>query len=382
MEKISFKDIYVENVLNKIKRYVAKQIVLDKNTFENRCKNTVESRMEKADRVMREVLSDLLLENTNSKGEASYKYNFLVFTEGREELARQEIMCSLVMYYTALYFDNVPLLQKLLREGIYLESNPNDLRLCFLDKEISNAFDSETYSDILKEKGEYFKPCYDSIKKESFIARKKYIKKFANILQNREIPSDYSLAFCFEFSMFTKSRLDLYEEETYMKATNDQLRYIIADDVEDSLDEDFYKKLNEVIKTTDFYIERRSNDYLKTVVDLFTTEELAVLKIDYTTALWFNDSYNRGADMERVKRIYLAKPEISQFSGFLYPNILDLYDDEAICSFSSETINNLKYDDDRRLLTGDLTVEREAKIRKIVEGRNKSNGLLVKIFKK
>ena len=149
--KNDFIDVYVLGTLNEIKNTVKQNIKL-------------KSELEKqTDEKMKLVLKDLI--NSNFKNlqintQGNLIYTLLPIVDEREN---KKVRTSLVLYYTALYYDNVDLLQQMLDANVKFEKNYL-LRLQYLDKSISSKFDTKDYIEKIKRFGEIFVNFDKSIK--------------------------------------------------------------------------------------------------------------------------------------------------------------------------------------------------------------------------
>lgn len=241
-ESISFVAVYIEQVLQEIKASFAKKI--DVNVSEVQDISAIY--VEIVDEKMRKILKELLFSKVESETAAStYIDNYyLALQNGDNGVARRKLRILLVLYYTALYFDNVEILMQLLKEGVTFGDDSDDLLLCVLDKNVSKIFKSESYSKIIKRGDVFLESCYKSIASESYVKKEKYMAKLARILEKREDfccnPSEKSPWFSFfetpkkqdnyadDSKLFTKDKLDIFDEETYMLATYDQLKIVIG----------------------------------------------------------------------------------------------------------------------------------------------------------
>ena len=139
--KNDFIVVYVLGTVNEIKNTVKQNIKL-------------KSELEKqTDEKMKLVLKDLI--NSNFKNlqintQGNLIYTLLPIVDEREN---KKVRTSLVLYYTALYYDNVDLLQQMLDANVKFEKNYL-LRLQYLDKSISSKFDTKDYIEKIKRFGE------------------------------------------------------------------------------------------------------------------------------------------------------------------------------------------------------------------------------------
>ena len=168
--KNDFIDVYVLGTLNEIKNTVKQNIKL-------------KSELEKqTDEKIKLVLKDLI--NSNFKNlqintQGNLIYTLLPIVDEREN---KKVRTSLVLYYTALYYDNVDLLQQMLDANVKFEKNYL-LRLQYLDKSISSKFDTKDYIEKIKRFGEIFVNFDKSIKNLSDEEKEKYSQKFSSLFK-------------------------------------------------------------------------------------------------------------------------------------------------------------------------------------------------------
>lgn len=128
INKSDFIDVYVLKTLNEIKNSVKRNIKLD------------DERAEEIDKKMTLILKDLInanFKNLQMDPKGNLIYTFLPIVDEQEN---KKVRLSLVLYYTALYYDNVELLHELLREDINFNYNYS-INLQYLDKTISSKFE-------------------------------------------------------------------------------------------------------------------------------------------------------------------------------------------------------------------------------------------------
>ncbi len=266
--KNEFIDIYVSKTLNEIKTAVKWEIDLDK------------AKEEEVDRKMALVLKDLI--NANFKNlqidpKGNIIYTLLPIIDEQEN---KKIRMSLVLYYAALYYDNVELLQDLLKENVNFNCN-HTINLQYLDKTISSKFERKKYIKMIKICGDIFKNFVVSIKNLSDEEKEKYIQRFVKLINIKyELIRNSILSKTINYwdknrlgSIFNKNNLDTFTDETYIKATKEQLNFI------DSCKSNSYKKetcerLNNLMQTRNF------SNYLYNldlIMSLYTDEQIETL---------------------------------------------------------------------------------------------------------
>ena len=143
INKNDFIDVYIIKTLSEIKQKVKWEINLD------------EKREKETDEKMFLVLRDLI--NANFKNlqldtKGNLIYTLLPIVDEREN---EKIRLSLVLYYAALYYDNVDLLHDLLKGNIEFRVN-SSIRFEYLDKSVSSKFKRDDYVRYIKNNGDIF----------------------------------------------------------------------------------------------------------------------------------------------------------------------------------------------------------------------------------
>ena len=207
-------NVYILNTLNEIKKTVKENIKLDKD------------REDVTDKKMMAVLTDLI--NANFKNlqrdiNGNIIYTFLPILDEKEN---EKVRSSLILYYVALYYDNVVLLQDLIRAGIKFNTGYYNFNLCYLDKSISSKFDRKEYIRLLNECGFVFTTFHKSLEDLSPVEREKYILRLKKLIKIKHemltkiYKKDYNSPIT---GVFTKNRLDAFSDETYICASIEQL---------------------------------------------------------------------------------------------------------------------------------------------------------------
>lgn len=277
--KEDFIETYVRNTLNEIKSFIKTKINLERE------------QEEKTDEKMSLVLKELIdgnFKNINVDGYGNLIHTLLPLTDEKEN---NKIRCSLVLYYTALYFDNVKLLNRMLQEEVNFGDILNDLNLYVLDKDISSKFEENEYIEIVKDCIVVFNGFYQTTKDLSSEEREKYITRFVNILKARHkdlTPNGSSHDY---YSLFDKKRLDIYEDDSYLNASKKQLNIIANSNTCHIKNEDTIRRLNNLIQTTDFNHHYWNTDLM---FSLFSDDEL--FNMDYWVALYF-EAFSDNRDM-------------------------------------------------------------------------------------
>lgn len=268
INKNEFIDIYVLKTLNEIKRDVKWEIDLNKEKEED------------VDRKMSLVLKDLInanFKNLQMDPKGNIIYTFLPIVDEQEN---KKVRMSLVLYYTALYYDNVELLQDLLKENINFKRDYT-INLQYLDKTISSKFERKKYVEMIKICGDIFRNFVVSIKNLSDEEREKYIQRFVKLMNIKfELIRNSILSRATNYYdrnqyelIFNKNNLDTFTDETYIKATKEQLNFI------NSCESNCYKKetcerLNNLMQTRNFSNYLYNLDLM---MSLYTDEQIETL---------------------------------------------------------------------------------------------------------
>lgn len=222
MEQIDKKDYirtYVLETLNEIKCNVKTNICLEKE------------RERITDEKMALILTDLInanFKNLQRDPQGNLLYTLLPIVDEKES---RKIRNTLAKQYAALYYDNVELLQRLIEENIPL----NDsywINLQYLDSSVTSKFDQDEYIEMLRTHGNIFKNFVNSVKNLSEEEKEKYSERFARLMKIkypmlRELSKEKNHYYYDRFrDLFVKKNLDKFTDETYEKATPEQLDLI------------------------------------------------------------------------------------------------------------------------------------------------------------
>lgn len=354
--QLFFSDVYIEQILREIRNIFEKKITVQSNRD---CLNLCRNPFEKADKEMRRVLKGLLYPNNNDiyNGKV-FDNNFLALQEGDTVAARKKLRCSLVLYYTALYFDNVDLLVKLIQENVYFGEEPDSLRLHYLDRSVSNLFNHEKYAETIKRASGFFGQCYQSVSRENYSKRREYLAKFARIIEKRKdlsyqndrgeflnshpslISKNYKKEakdYYNDRNIFTKDTLDIFDEETYMKASTDQLKIVFGNVRGGFRDSKNISRLNRLVVDKGYC--NPSVWFGECLFDLFDDDEL--LKLSYKAAENFYCAYRECTDLERVKNLWRQKPILGEYSVIFSNSFLSMLTDKEILSLTPENLDGI-----------------------------------------
>ena len=295
-ENVNFIDIYVLETLNEIKDVVKRNIKLD------------EEKVKEIDNKMSKVLKDLI--NSNFKNlqidtKGNLIYTFLPIVDEKEN---EKVRLSLVLYYTALYYDNVNLLHNLLKNNVNFKYNYS-IMLQYLDKSLSSKFETEKYCKMISVCGYMFKYFMDSIQDLSECEKEKYIERFVYLINEKfdlihEITLSKTYGDKFEY-LFTKNKLDIFTNKTYEMANEEQLRLINSLSCFDKLNKETSNRLNNLMQTKNF--SKKLNNF-NLMMQLFTDEELE--KIDYQISSAINNFSKTEESTRKIIEFTTRRPDL------------------------------------------------------------------------
>lgn len=212
-----YEKVYARTFLNEIKSRVRQN------------KMKIEGDKEKeADLKLEEVIKDLSFEDNGNVTKYMVKS---LFSNNTEETER--VFSTLVVYYAALYNDNVDLLKELLDNEFIFGHKRSSLNIGVLDKRISSKFERGDYIKLVKCQSYSFHKFYHGL---SYIYRKKeddfYIDKFSSIMK-KTIPSldseEKKTPFDVVDSCNIVKALEYFDEDAILNASIDQRKYIISE---------------------------------------------------------------------------------------------------------------------------------------------------------
>ena len=256
-----FLETYIQNTLNEIKGYVKQVLVLDSISEEETDK--------KMAIVLRELI-DANFKNVNVDGYGNLVHTLLPLTDDKEN---DKIRRTLILYYTALYYDNIDLLNKMLKEEINFGYQLNDLYLYYLDKSITSKFEEEEYFKIIKNCGGVLKKFNFTTRDLAKEEREEYIIRLTNILKERHQDIITHSLYSNFYYLFSKKNLDTFEDASYYYGTKEQLKMMssygnLSNNIKN---EDTIRRLNDLIQTTAFKEYFYNFDLM---FGLFSDEEL------------------------------------------------------------------------------------------------------------
>lgn len=260
-----YEKVYARTFLNEVKSRVRQ----NKMKIEGDKEKKVDSKLE-------EVIKDLSFED---KGNTTKYMVKSLLSNNTEETER--VFSTLVVYYAALYNDNVDLLKELLDKDFYFGYKRSSLNIGVLDKRLSSKFKREDYIKLVKCQSDSFHRFYYGL---SYVNRKKdddfYIDKFSSIMK-KTIPSldseKKNTPFDEVGSCDIVKALEYFDEDAILNASINQRKHIIGES------DSYLKKLdlNDVNRVNLFLRDTNIELKLFQLVRLlpnFTDED--ILKID------------------------------------------------------------------------------------------------------
>ncbi len=279
-----YAQIYAKMVLNEIK-----------NIVRNNYMKIEGEKAKEVDFKLEETIKELTFEENGNMTNALFSNDTKTQNRG---------VCTLVLYYAALYNDNVDLLKELLDQEFNFGNHERNLNISVLDRRISSKFarDRDDYIKLVKDQGESFNNFYnalfyyDGLENERF-----YIDKFTSIMK-KAIPSLDNDKKITPFERVNSSTilkvLKNFDEEAILNASLDQRNYFFNSFLfgKDFITNDDKEKLNCLLKNTNvsnfiFY----AGDFLSS----FTLEEIVTiderLKNDFAL---LNELFEKREDRE------------------------------------------------------------------------------------
>ena len=298
LNKTDFIDVYILRTLNEIKNSVKQNINL-KPEKEN-----------ETDEKMKFVLKDLInanFKNLQRDPQGNLIYTLLPIVDSREN---EKVRTSLVLYYTALYYDNVDLLQQMLASDVSF-TNGYLLSLQYLDKRISSKFHTKDYIDYIKRFGKIFIKFAWSIKNLPDEEQEKYAQRFSSLFKLKyeelcEVGKKYNRYSTYDLeNLFVKGNLDTFEYNSYRYADNKQLELIHFCNGKQYNDET-KRRLNHLIQNTSF--SKRLCDF-DLMITLFSDEDLSKLDNDTSSFIsYFSDTPEM---LQKAIEFVNLRPEIA-----------------------------------------------------------------------
>lgn len=241
-----------------------------------------------------------------------------------------ETKCNFIIMYTALYFNNLELLNYLNKNNFSFGIYPNNLSIYLLDNSFTKYFTNSKFLIFITKYKPYLHSFFLSIKDLKASEKEQYIKRFIYLVMIIDNTlNKYKLSVN---SLFTKASLDTFSNETYLCANYNQLNNIIAS-LFNTPSKGTIKRLNNLIITTNFAMHFHNYDLM---FELFSDEEL--LNMTVSPEYFFTKALAHKLDTTRVLYIFKHNPDIINNLGILNENIFNSYDNDEII-YLSKNIN-------------------------------------------
>jgi hypothetical protein len=274
MEKnIEYIDVYANALLKDIKSRVKQNYIELVNE-------------EQIDKKMIEVIKGLC---SNKEVDASENKiaTFNIVPNGSEEDSNR-VFCTLIIYYAAMYFDNLELLSKLLDKDFSFGSKSYSLDLFALDKKLSSSFDEEQYFDLLFNNRELVRNFYFSLSDEDVeLDKDTCIRVFSEIL--KETPDVISenasrRPFSGLDKLITKKTIAYFGKELIQKSTMEQKENIICHMSLEELTPEMIARLCNLMKNEN--VSMYSYDFWEHIFNNLTDEEIIIIDRFYPDLIW------------------------------------------------------------------------------------------------
>ena len=296
--KNDFIDVYILRTLNEIKNSVRQNI------------NLKPEKEKETDEKMKLVLKDLInanFKNLQRDPKGNLIYTLLPIVDEREN---NKVRTSLVLYYTALYYDNVDLLQQMLAADVSF-TNGYLLALQYLDKTISSKFITKDYIEYIKRFGSMFVNFARSIKNLSDEEKEKYTQRFSSLFKLKyeelcEAQKEYKGYSRYELAnLFVKGNLDTFEYNTYRYADNKQLELINFCNG-NKYNEATTIRLNHLIQNTSYSNQLKDFDLM---MSIYSDDELS--KLEYGASCFLSYYSDTPEMLQQAVEFVKLRPELA-----------------------------------------------------------------------
>lgn len=232
-ESIGFIDIYSRKLLNQVKYGVKREGI-----------NLVNE--QETDNKMLEIIKSLCDEHYVST-DSNETIKFTMFP-GSSEANSRRIFETLELYYTALYFNNLELLNKLVERDFDF-SQPYCLNLYVLDSKITTRFDEDFYIEFVMHKSRVVKEFLHSLDgKEESLSDEECINIFVDMIKKNPEVTD---AKCKNGTrtldgLITKKNLITFGKE-FIEKSSDRQKINILNNYSENLNEFLLNRLKNLM---------------------------------------------------------------------------------------------------------------------------------------
>lgn len=329
-----FKDIYSRDILNEVKKIVVNNSI-DINGYKEK----------EVDEKILTIIDDLCIKDADNEKEDTYNLKTLFGFENDNT----RIINVLVLYYVALYFDNVDLLKFLIENDFDFNYKTfhNGFNLFVLDNAIPSNFSFKEYYDLLKDNLEVFRNFYNSLKGDYGISNEDAIEEFVRIIKNNPNIAKLNNNSVFNVAedFLNKEVLSRFKEDTIVNL-NDQQKSIIdrkfghsnmymqeKDIIQDLIEN--YNYSHNLIYWQEFLRDFDLKDILN-----FDNDKVNVIRAIYSNARLpyeVSDEMVSNA-VESLKEIYSIKPDYNyRFEALVY----DVLSVDELLKLSEEGFNDI-----------------------------------------
>lgn len=333
MSKTNYQDIYVENMLRKIRAEIKKcYIDLDKE------------KSKKTDNLMKEVLKEVY--TTVKEKQTVLDVLNLVSEKDKKSAPQEKLNETLVLYYYALYNDNIDLLQQLLASDFSFYASFNSLELSVLDERISKKIPRDLYLHLVKNQSKIISNFYSSLRsidKEDPEKAEKLRVSFANILTKNPNVTERAERRHFASELYEKlltaDVIDSFDEDYLINAQENQKELInnTADSVSN-------------VKIKLFRIKQLLEDYPKFSSKIILTEdilkmltnkeiyEMSETDIEFYNYALFQHTQKQAHELLRLNPDFTKNLKNYDFMGHFTFEILDV---DTILSLSNKALEEI-----------------------------------------
>ena len=265
-----------------------------------------------------------------------------------------EKKCYYIKLYSALYFNNLALLNYLNNNNFSFGIYPNNLSIYLLDNSFTKYFSFSSYLAFITRYKPYLHSFFLSIKDLKALEKEEYIKRFIVLTTSLDstlnaLKDNHQVSLN---NLFTKTTLDTFTNTSYKQASLAQLNNVIAP-LTILPNKNTIIRLNNLIPKN-FTLFCHNYDLM---FSLFSDDEL--VKLTTSPEYFFTKALALNLDITRVLNIYKHNPKVINNTGILNQNIFNNYSDDEII-YLSKTINFYsstaskdlkKYNRKRRLLS-------------------------------
>lgn len=315
----SYKEIYIEKKIQEIREEIRK----------NHIELTPENQ-EKADRVMKEVLGKQYDRNQKDKSVIEI---FDIAKKIHSKAARnEELNITLILYYYAIYNDNIDLLSTLLEKDYNFGYKTHSLNLWVLDELLTSQFEVDEYEKLLKTQEKVIESFYSSIRSEkSKEEKKKITKTFCDILKENPEVAKIPNKNDYYTDLLTKEKIQEFGYDFFINATQEQKKVINKYTIFSRTTDTGLNRLKQLVTT---YPKYNGEFYLSVeLLNLLTDEEIVSLTRDQEYMYQYAYYHNLTA---KVKEILDKNSEFTCDYDFFSRDLFEMLTTEEIANLTDK----------------------------------------------